>query len=79
MSVKGKYIPNYDLIDYTIKYDSGGFWLYVNDYEGYFNFNNGIGFLEIMFKDAEQERLYDKIWKQIIDNVNNGGGLLKDI
>ena len=32
-----------------------------------------------MFKDAEQERLYDKIWKQIIDNVNNGGGLLKDI
>ena len=49
-----------------------------DDLEGYFNFNNGIGFLEIMFKDAEQEKLYNKIWEQIIDNVNSGG-LLKDI
>ena len=32
-----------------------------------------------MFKDAEQERLYDKIWDQIIDNVDNNGGLLKNI
>ena len=49
-----------------------------DDLEGYFNFNNGIGFLEIMFKDAEQEKLYNNIWEQIIDNVNSGG-LLKDI
>ena len=61
LSVKGKYILKYDLIYYTIKYDGGGFWLYLDDLEGYFNFNNGIGFLEIMFKNAEQERLYDKI------------------
>ena len=78
-SVKGKYILKYDLIDYAIKYDRGGFWLYIDDLEGYFNFNNGIGFLEIMFKDAEQERLYDKIWDQIIDHVDNNGGVLKDI
>ena len=32
-----------------------------------------------MFKDAEQERLYDKIWDQIIDNVDNNGGVLKNI
>ena len=47
LSVKGKYI---------LKYDGGGFWLYFDDFEGYLNFNNGIGYLEIMFKDAEQER-----------------------
>ena len=79
LSVKGKYILKYDLIDYAIKYDGGDFWLYIDDLEGYFNFNNGIGFLEIMFKDAEQERLYNKIWEQIIDNVNNDGELLKNI
>ena len=79
LSVKSKYVLKYDVIYYTIKYDGGGFWLYIDDLEGYFNFNNGIGFLEIMFKDAEQERLYDKIWEQIIDNVDNNGGLLKDI
>ena len=79
LSIKSKYILKYDLIDYAIKYHGGGFWLYIDDLEGYFNFNNGIGFLEIMFKDAEQERLYDKIWEQIIDNVDNYGGLLKNI
>ena len=30
-----------------------------------------------MFKDAGQEKLYDKIWDQIIDNVDNNK-LIKD-
>ena len=77
LSVKGKYILKYDLTDYTIKYDGGGFWLYIDDLEGYFNFNNGIGFLGIIFKDAEQERLYNKIWDQIMGNVDNNGWILK--
>ena len=78
LSVKGKYVLKYDLIDYAIKYDGGGFWLYIDGLEGYFNFNNGIGYLEKMFKDAEQERLYDRIWDQITDNADNNGGILKD-
>ena len=79
LNIKSEYIPKYDLIDYTIKYDGGSFWLYIDDLDGYFNSNNGIGFLEIMFKDAEQERLYDKIWDEIIDNIDNNGGIIKDI
>ena len=71
LSVKSKYILKYDLTDYTIKYNGAGFWLFLSDLEGYFDINNGIGFLEIMFKDAEQEKLYDKMWDQIIDNVDN--------
>ena len=69
--LKVNIIPKYDLTDYAIKYDSGGFWLYIDDLEGYFKFDNGIGFLQIIFKDAEQERLYDRIWDQIIDNIDN--------
>ena len=49
LSIKGKYISNYDLIDYTVRYD-GGFWLTINDLEGYFDFNNNKGFLELIFK-----------------------------
>ena len=79
MSIKGKYIFKYDLIDYTIKYDGGGFWLYIDDLEGYYNFNNDIECLEIMFKDAEQEILYYKMWDEIINNVDNNGGILKNI
>ena len=77
LNVKGKYIPKYDLTDYAIKYDGGGFWLYIDDLEGYFKFDSGIGFLQIIFKDAEQERLYDRIWNQIIDNIDNK--TIKDI
>ena len=32
-----------------------------------------------MFKDTGQERLYDRIWDQIIDNANNNGGIIEDI
>ena len=53
--------------------------MYIDNLEGYFNFDNNIGFLEIIFKDSEQERLFNKIWDQIIDNINNTGGVLKDI
>ena len=44
-----------------MRYNGAGFGGFLNDLEEYFDFNNGIGFLEIMFKDAEQEKLYDKI------------------
>ena len=71
LNVKGKYVLKYDLIDYAIMYDGGGFWFYIDDLEGYFEFDNGIGFLQIIFKDAGQERLYDRIWNQIIDNIDN--------
>ena len=32
LSIKGKYISKYDLIDYTVRYDGGGFWLTINNY-----------------------------------------------
>ena len=71
LNIKGKYISKYDLIDYTVKNDDGGFWLSINDLEGYLDFNNNIGFLELIFKDESQESLYDKIWDGAINNEDN--------
>ena len=71
LSIKGKYISKYDLKDYTVRYDGGGFWLTINDLEGYFDFNNNIVFLELIFKNESQESLYYKIWDQVINNENN--------
>ena len=71
LNIKGKYISKYDLIDYTVKNDDGGFWLSINDLEGYLDFNNNIGFLELIFKDESQESLYDKIWDRAINNEDN--------
>ena len=78
LNVKGKYVLKYDLTDYAIKYDCGSFWLYIDDLEGYFEFDNGISFLQIIFKDAGQEILYDRIWDQIIENIDNNK-TIKDI
>ena len=78
LNVKGKYVLKYDLTDYAIKYDGGGFWLYIDDLEGYFEFDNDIRFLQIIFKNAGQERLFDRIWDQIIDNIDNNK-TIKDI
>ena len=33
LSNKDKYISKYDLIDYTVRYDGGGFWLSINELE----------------------------------------------
>ena len=66
LSTKGKYISKHDLIDYIVRYDGGGFWLNINDLEGYFDFDNNIGFLELIFKNERQEVLYDKIWDRVI-------------
>ena len=71
LSIKGKYISKSDLIDYTVRYDGGGFWLTINDLEGYFDFNNNIRFLELIFKNESQESLYDKIWGQVTNNEVN--------
>ena len=71
LSIKGKYISKYDLIDYTVRYDGGGFWLSIYNLEGYFDFNNNIGFLELIFKDESQESLYDEIWDRAINNEDS--------
>ena len=79
LDVKGKYILKYDLTNYAIKYNGGGFWLYINNLEGCFDFKDGIRYLEIIFKDLEQEALYNKIWDQIINNLYNNNKIIKDI
>ena len=58
LNVKGKYVLKYDLTDYDIKNDSGGFWLYIDDLEGYFEFDNDIGFLQIILNKMRNKKDY---------------------
>ena len=59
----GEYDDKYDLTDYVIEYNGGGFWLAVSDLKGYFSFNNGTGYLGLLFESNEQETMYNKVWK----------------
>ena len=74
----GEYDDKYDLTDYVIEYNGGGFWLAISDLKGYFSFNNGTGYLELLFEGNEQETMYNKVWKRIVHAIGRSG-LVKDI
>ena len=73
----GEYDDKYDLTDYVIEYNSSGFWLAISDLKDYFSFNNGTGYLELLFESNEQETMYDKVWKRIAHAIGSSG-LVKD-
>ena len=73
----GEYDDKYDLTDYVIEYNVGGFWLAITDLKGYFSFNNGTEYLELLFESNEQETMYDKVWKRIVHAIGRSC-LVKD-
>ena len=78
LNVKSEeYDDKYDLTDYVIKYNGGGFWLAISDLKGYFSFNNDTAYLELLFESNEQETMYDKVWKKIVHAIGRSG-LVKD-
>ena len=77
LSVRAEYDAKYDLTDYVVQYDGGGFWLVIDDLKGYFDFSDSAGFLKLLLKSKEQETLYDQVWKQIVSFID-GSGMIKD-
>ena len=73
----GEYDDKYDLTDHVIEYNGGGFRLAISDLKGYFSFNNGTGYLDLLFESNEQETMYDKVWKRIVHAIGRSG-LVKD-
>ena len=41
--------------------------------KGYFSFNNGTGYLELLFGSNEQETMYDKVWEKIVHAIGRSG------
>ena len=74
----GEYDAKYNLKDYVVEYNRGGFWLTIIDFKGYFTIVNGVGFLELIFKNNEQKRIYDKIWQWVLNAVGRSDGFMKD-
>ena len=73
LSVRAEYDAIYDLTDYDVEYDGGGFWLFIDDLKGYFDFSAGVRFLKLLFGSKEQETLYDQVWKQIVSIIGSSG------
>ena len=62
---------------HNMTYKNGGFYLTINNLRGYFNFNNTLGTLTMLFDNINQQNKYYQIWKDIFKVINGGHGELK--
>ena len=62
---------------HNIRYKNGGFYLTINNLRGYFNFNNNLGTLTMLFDDINKQNKYYQVWKDIFKIINGEHGELK--
>ena len=62
---------------HNIRYKNGGFYLTINNLRNYFNFNNNLGLVTMLFDDINHQNKYCQVWKDIFKTINRGHGELK--
>ena len=62
---------------HSTRYKDGGFYLTINNLRGYFNFDNNLCTLTMLFDDINQQNKYYQLWKDIFKIINRGHGDLK--
>ena len=66
-----------DIKVHEVRYENGGFYLIIDNLEGYFDFSNNIGCLNMLFVNNDQKDKYYQVWKEILKIINGGHGELK--
>ena len=77
LSIKTKRNTNNDIKVHQVRYENGGFYLTIDNLEGYFNFSNNFGSLSMLFFDNDQQNKYYQVWKEILKIINGGHVELK--
>ena len=77
ISIETENNDNNNMRIYNIRYKNGGFYLTINNLRGYFNFNNNLRTLTMLFDDINQQNKYYQVWKDIFKIINRGHGELK--
>ena len=76
LSIKTESNTNNGIKVHQVRYENGGFYLTIDNIKGYFNFNNNIGILDMIFPNDNQQNKYYQGWKEILKIINNGNGEL---
>ena len=66
-----------DIKIHYVRYEHGGFYLVIDDLEGYFDFNHNLGHLNLLFDDDNKENKYYQVWKEILKTINGGHGKMR--
>ena len=77
LSIETESNANNNMKVHNVRYENGGFYLTIDNLRGYFNFNNNLGTLSMLFNYINQENKYHKVWKDIFKIINGGHGELK--
>ena len=77
ISIETENNANNDIKVHNIRYKNNGFYLTINNLEGYYNFNNNIGTLNMLFDNINKQNKYYQVWKDIFKIINGGHDKLK--
>ena len=80
LSIKTENDKLITIIIHQVRYESGGFYLTINNIKGYFSFigNSATNVvLNMIFSNDDQKNKYHQVWKEIFKIVNNGNGELE--
>ena len=77
ISIETENNTNNNIKVHNIRYENSGFYLTINNLRGYFNFNNNLGTLTMLFDDINKQNKYYQVWKDILKIINGGHGKLK--
>ena len=77
ISIETENNANNNIKVHNIRYKNGGFYLTINNLKGYYNFNNNIGTLNMLFDNINKQNKYYQVWKDIFKIINGGHDELK--
>ena len=77
ISIKTESNTKNDIKVHKVRYENGGFYLIIDNLEGYFDFSNNIGSLNMLFVDNDQKNKYYRVWNEILKIINEDHSELK--
>ena len=77
LSIKTENNDNIDIKVHQVRYESGGFYLTIDNIKGYFSFSDNINVLSMIFSNDDQKDKHHQVRKEIFKIVNDGNGELK--
>ena len=77
ISIKRESNTKNDIKVHKLRYENGGFYLIIDNLEGYFDFSNKVGCLNMLFVNDDQQNKYYQVWKEILKIINGGHGELR--
>ena len=76
LSIEAESNANNDMKVHNVRYENGGFYLTIDNLRGYFNFNNNLGTLTMLFNKINQQNKCHQVWENIFKIINGGHGEL---